>query len=454
MSRYDEDQPYTQYPQYEQQPAQSPVTPPFDVQSPARPQGQQPGYPQYNAQPPVNRRRPRFKMRAGCIGCLLALLSMAGVFTCLLLLIGLVVWHNLDSQLSNQLHQKEIEQQQATFQTTYIFDRKGNELHQLFGEGRRTNVKLTDVPKSLIDATIAVEDNSFYENPGVDWVGVGRAALQYVRAGYGVTGGSTITQQLVRDIAFDYAYRTSRSLQRKAEEIIMALILTREKSKDEILEMYLNQIYYGNLAYGIEAASQTYFGKNAKNLTLAESALLAGLPEAPSELDPLNPDPNVQDAVLARRRTVLDLMVQKGKITQSDATAAMAQDLTFDNPNVNLKSPHFTLYAEDELKSLIQALKLPPSALTTKGYKVYTTLDGDFQTLAENIARQQISTIKAEHNANNAAVIILKPMTGETLAMVASVNYQDSSIQARVNVPPPPKQPHTATKPLTYTPPI
>src|SRR5262249_14146352 len=186
---------------------------------------------------------------------------------------------------------------------------------------------------------------------------------------------SKITQQLGRNIAFDFEYRAERTARRKIEEIIMALILTRQMSKNDILEMYLNQIYYGNIAYGIEAAAQTYFGKSAKNLTLSESALLAGLPQSPSELDPLNPDPKVQEAELARRKVVSDLMVSKGKITQTQESDALSQALVYANPNVSLKSPHFTLYAEQELKTLLEALKLPPEILTTGGLSVYTTLD-------------------------------------------------------------------------------
>src|SRR5260221_13378045 len=146
------------------------------------------------------------------------------------------------------------------------------------------------------------------------------------------------------------------------------------------------------------AAAQTYFGKPASQLPLAEIALLAGLPQAPAELDPLNPDPKVQQEVMDRRKLVLDVMVSHGKITSGEAAQAMAQTLVYANPNVNLKSPHFTVYAEAELKSLLEGLNKPPEYLTTRGLKVYTTLDGDVQALVENTARQQIAAIKAEHN--------------------------------------------------------
>ncbi len=406
---------------------------------------QQPVYTQ-----PLRPRRRRINFRLACLGCLLAMVTSFVLFSCVVGVVGAIVWSNLWNRMTDTWNTKLKEQQQQTFQTTRIYDRAGNQLHELFTEGRRTEVKLVDIPKSLRDATIAVEDSSFYDNPGVDWVGISRAGLQYFGQGEALSGGSTITQQLVRTIAFSYDYRIQRSPQRKLEEIIMALVLTRQKSKDEILEMYLNQIYYGNLAYGIEAASQTYFGKSAKDLTLAEASLLAGLPQAPAEFDPLNPDPKVQEEVQARRKVVLDLMVDKGKITRDQATAALNQPLFYANPNVALHSPHFTLYAEQELKSLIEGLKLPPSTLNTAGLKVYTTLDQNFETLAENTARQQINAIKQEHNARNSAVVVLKPSTGEILAMMGSVDYNDASIQGRVNVATSPKQPGSAMKPLTY----
>jgi penicillin-binding protein 1C len=401
---------------------------------------------QYAPRPPKRRRR----LHPACLGCLLALLGVFGILTCITIFGVTIAWVSLRNTLTDRLDKAQQQLEQQTFQTTHIYDRQGNELHQLFDVGRRTNVKLADIPKSLIDATIAVEDSTFYENPGVDWPAIARAGLQYFRAGGPAGGASTITQQLVRNIAFDYEYRLERSARRKIEEVVMALILTREKSKDEILELYLNQIYYGNLAYGIEAAAQTYFGKRAKDLNLAEATLLAGLPQTPAELDPFNPDPKVQEAVFARRKVVLDLMVDKGKISKDEAAKVLAQPLNYADPNVNLRSPHFTLYAEQELKNLLERLKLPPSYLTTGGLKVYTTLDPRIQTLAENTARQQIAAIRDQHNARNAAVVVMKPTTGEILAMMGSVDYKDNSIQGRVNVAISPKQPGSAMKPLTY----
>ncbi len=404
------------------------------------------------AQAPVKaiRRRVR-KLPRGCMGCLIALLVLFGISTCGCTVSAGLIWITLSNTLSTRLAEAQKQLAQTTFQTTHVVDRNGNPLHELFDQGRRTNVKLANIPKAVIDATIATEDNSFYQNIGIDIQGVGRAVLEYVSKSTRSSGGSTITQQLVRTIAFSYEYRNERSIQRKGEEIVMSLILTRQMSKDTILELYLNQIYYGNLAYGIEAAAETYFGKHASELNLAEASLLAGLPQAPAELDPLNPDPRVQDEVLARRRTVLDLMVQHGRITKAQADAAIAQPLTYADPSVNLTHPHFTLYAEQELKNLVTALNLPPVTLFNGGLTVYTTLDGNYQALAEKTAQAQIAAISAQHNAHNAAVIILQPGTGEILAMMGSVNYNDATIQGKVNIVTSPRQPGSAMKPLTYS---
>jgi membrane peptidoglycan carboxypeptidase len=428
-------------------------SPPPAIAPNAQPPYQQPqqASPVYGLQymPPQSPKRRR-RFHPACLGCLLGLIGIFGVMTCITLVVIAVAWNNLSNQLEDRLNKAQQLVEQQTFQTTRIYDRRGVELHELLGEGRRTKIKLADIPQYMIDATVAVEDSTFWENPGVDWPAIVRAGFQYFQ-GEASGGASTITQQLVRNIAFDYQYRQERSARRKLEEIMMALIITRQKSKDEILEMYLNQIYYGNLAYGVEAASLTYFGKHAKELNLAEASLLAGLPQTPAELDPLNPNPQIQDAVFARRKVVLDLMVDKGKISHDDETKALAQGLNYNsNPNITLNAPHFTLYAEQELKSLIQGLNLPPSYLATAGLRVYTTLDMDYQKLAADVSHAQIAAIRDQHNAHNAAVVILKPVTGEILAMVGSVDYNDDSIDGRVNVATSLKQPGSAMKPLTY----
>ena len=187
--------------------------------------------------------------------------------------------------------------------TTKILDRNGNLLFEVLDPraGRRTRVHLEDLPVHLLQAVVAVEDANFYEHPGVDVVGVTRAAVQALRAGQLVSGGSTITQQLARDLLLSQEERDSRSFVRKAREMFLALRLTQSYSKATVLEMYLNEIYFGQLAYGVEAAAQSYFGKPARELDLTESALLAGIIQSPSAYDPLV---NL-DAALARQQVVL-----------------------------------------------------------------------------------------------------------------------------------------------------
>lgn len=431
----------------------SPPTPPHGM--PVRPAyPAQSGYylqPQYG--PPPRRRKRRRRSRPGCLssGCLLTVGAALAVFVVLVLIVGLIVVSALSARLEDSLATLEERSSRPSFQTTTIYDRNGETLYEIFGEGRRTNVSLSDLPPYVAQAHIAVEDDSFYTNPGVDIFSIIRSAVLNTQQGGIVTGASTITQQVVRNIAFDYEYRTETSMQRKIEEALLAIILTNRLSKDEILELYLNEIYYGNLAYGIEAASQTIFGKSASDLTLGEAALLAGLPQAPAELDPLNPDPSVQEAVLARRRQVIELMLEEDYITQEQAYAAYGEPLSYTSPDVPLVAPHFTVYARNELESIVAMLGLPPDFITAGGLQVYTTLDLRYQDLAERTARTQVAGLREAHNLTNAAVVVLQPITGEVLAMVGSIDYWDDAIDGRVNVATAARQPGSTMKPFTYT---
>lgn len=410
-----------------------------------------PPYQQPYAPPPRRRRkRPARRFPLFTRGCLLAGLAALAVFMGLVLIVGLIVVQAFSSRLEDSLARLEDLSNRPSFQTTTLFDRNGEELYQIFGEGRRTNVRLEDLPPYVGQATVAIEDDSFYQNPGIDLGSILRATLQNTREGEIVSGASTITQQLVRNIAFDYEYRTETSLQRKIEEAILAVILTTRMSKDDILELYLNEVYYGNLAYGIEAASQTILGKPAAELTLGEAALLAGLPQAPAELDPLNPDPDIQEAVLARRRLVIDRMLDRGYISQEEAYAAYGEPLSYVSPDVPLVAPHFTVAARAELESILSMLGYPPEALTTRGLQVYTTLDLRYQGLVERVASEQVAQLRDAHNLGNAAVVVLHPRTGEVLAMAGSVDYWDDSIDGRVNVALAPRQPGSTMKPFTY----
>ncbi|MCL4238797.1 MAG: transglycosylase domain-containing protein [Anaerolineae bacterium] len=412
-----------------------------------------PGQPPYGSPNRARRRRRGIALGPGIIlGCvgIVGVLMLAGMLTLFL------VYNHYSNRLEDEIDRLEELTSYQSFETTVIYDGEGGELYQVIGEGRRTRISLDQIPQHMIEATIAIEDDTFYENRGVDLPSIARAAWQYVRYGYIVSGGSTITQQLIRNVLFTDEYKYELSLNRKMDEALLAVILTQCMSKDEILELYLNEIPYGNLAYGVEAAAQTYFGKPASALTLGEAALLASLPQAPAELDPLNPDANVQRRVMERRRLVLDRMVEENYISRQEANAAFAEPLNFVSPDIALDSaPHFVVYVQSQLASLpdrVPALNadLFRRELARGGLQVYTTVNMDIQRLAESIASTQVAQLKAAHNMNNAAVVVIRPDTGEILAMVGSVDFDDESIDGQVNVTTARRQPGSAMKPFTY----
>lgn len=385
--------------------------------------------------------------RRSCLGCmgklflgsilLLALAIFAGI-----LIAGTLVYSNLSAEIEEGITKLDAARDRETFETTQIFDRNGDLLWEIFGEGKRTAVPLSDIPQDVIHATISVEDDTFYENVGADVPSLVAAIIANLRNRDGrPVGASTITQQLVRHLVFDYDERTEISYNRKTKEIILAWIMNRDYSKDEILEMYLNEIYYGNLAYGIEAAAQTYFDKAATDLTLGEASLLAGLPQSPVELDPLR---NLE-AAKARQWLVLNLMVGDGFITQTEAENAYQQPLTFAAQVVSLTAPHFAVYARQQLEEMFGA-----EMVANGGLRVTTSLDLNYQRLAEQLARQHVASIDPAHNLTNAALIALNPNNGEILAMLGSVDYHNDAIDGRVNVTLSPQQPGSSIKPLTY----
>ena len=326
--------------------------------------------------------------------------------------------------------------------STFIYDREGNLLYEMFDPqaGRHMAVTLADLPTYVIDATLAVEDPNFYDNPGFDPRHILRAAWQNLQQGSIVSGASTVTQQLVRNVFFDEEERYEQSYNRKIKEALLAFQVSQWYSKDEILQMYLNEIWYGALSYGIESAAWTFFNKHARELSLAEAALLVGLPQSPVAYDPFV---NYK-AAKARQATVLDRMVVNGYITPEEAEAAKNEPLAFAPRNIDIRSPHFVMYVRDLLEQ-----QLGPERLRRGGLRVYTTLDPRLQAIAQEAAREHIATIK-HLDANNAAVVAMDPRTGEVLAMVGSVDYWDVSIQGQVNMAVADRQPGSTLKPFTY----
>ncbi len=332
-------------------------------------------------------------------------------------------------------------------QSTKIFDRHGELLFEIFDSrgGRRTNLAIEKIPAALKNATIATEDQSFYTNPGVDFVGIARAAFNFIRYGKPAGGGSTITQQLVKITLLS----PEQTLERKMREAFLAYEITRRYSKDQILELYLNTIYYGNLAYGVSAAADAYFDKDALDLTLAQAALLAGLPQAPALYDPCVD----ADAALTRTRTVLNLMVDARYIAREESARAAAEIFAEVNSDAfarrckitaSIQAPHFVAYVRQLLEE-----DFGSDVVYKAGLQVTTTLDLNIQRVAEDEARKQIALLK-DQSVTNASVVVLDPRNGEILALVGSVDFFDKKIDGQVNVATRLRQPGSAIKPINY----
>jgi penicillin-binding protein 1C len=331
--------------------------------------------------------------------------------------------------------------------STRILARDGRLLYEIADPAgnHHATLPLKEIPLALQQATIATEDASFYTNPGVDLVGIVRAVWINLRGGNVVAGGSTITQQVARNMLLDPQERAQRTLTRKLRETILAWRLAQTYSKDAILELYLNQTSYGHLAFGVESAAQTYFGKSARDLDLAEAALLAGLPQAPSAYDPLL----YLDAAKARQRVVLDLMVKQGYLTADAARQAKDEAPQFAASAFPIEAPHFVFYVWNWLEQTY-----PPDVLYS-GLVVTTTLDLDLTHAAQAIALRRLKELSNDqtgqaHNATNAALVALDPRTGQVLAMLGSPDYFKGDISGSVNMAVTPRQPGSAIKPVTY----
>jgi 1A family penicillin-binding protein len=331
---------------------------------------------------------------------------------------------------------------------TTILDRNGQVLFQGYGAQSNIVLGLNEIPKSLKDATLAAEDPGFYEHPGISIQGTLRAAITDITHQRTVEGGSTLTQQLIKNSLLT----SDKNFQRKYQEILLAIELERHYSKDEILQMYLNETFYGEGSSGVAAASQTYFHKTASMLTLGESALLAGLPLGPSRLDP-NFD---LTAATGRRDYVLGRMVQYKKITSQQADAAKAQPLALaSNPTaspsslkiypktITIRAPHFVFYVLDQLRA-----KYGDDLLQNGGITVKTTLDLTKQDLAQQTVTTQINKL-SEHHVTNGGLVSIDPRTGDVIAMVGSTDYNAPDF-GNVNVTLSDLQPGSSFKPIAY----
>lgn len=320
--------------------------------------------------------------------------------------------------------------------STQIFDRHGVLLYEIFADENRIPIQIEQAPQHLKEATVAIEDQRFYQHFGVDFMGITRALINNMR-GQPIEGGSTITQQLVKNALLT----KERTVKRKIKEAVLAVVTEIIYSKEEILEMYLNYISYGGTAVGIEAASQYYFDKHIEELTPAESALLAGLPQAPSTYSPFGSDPSRSEA---RQHEVLRRMVEDGYMTQLEAESAKAEVLEFALKKTDIKAPHFVFFVKDLLTE-----EYGVETVEKGGLRVTTTLDLGLQEVTQASLSAEIANL-TRHNVGNGAAMIVKPNSGEILTMIGSKDYFDKESEGEVNVTLAQRQPGSSIKPITY----
>lgn len=341
--------------------------------------------------------------------------------------------------------------QRQIVESTKIYDRTGQALlYDIHGEEKRTVVPFDQISQYLKDATVVIEDTDFYRHPGLDLRGIARA-LVYNLLGRRISqGGSTITQQFIKNSILT----PERTLTRKIKEAVLSLEMERKYSKDEILGFYLNQISYGSNAYGIEAAAQTFFGKSAKDLDLAESALLAALPKSPSRLSPFGSHP---EELKGRQEYILDRLAHFDYISPEQAETAKEEKLNFSKTRQAIKAPHFVMYVKEYLEE-----KYGQEYVERAGLKVYTSLDWDLQQTAQQIIEEGAKNNQKKYGAFNAALAALDPKTGQILALVGSKNYFDDPLpencepgkncrfEPNVNVAVRDRQPGSSFKPFAY----
>lgn len=316
-----------------------------------------------------------------------------------------------------------------------ILDRNGVELYQSSDSSSRTIISYDKIPEKMIFATLAAEDPEFFQHSGISWRGMSRALFKNATAGATKEGGSTITQQLIKSTVLE----PTRSLLRKGQEIVLATELERRYSKQQIMGMYLNGIYYGGNAYGIDQASRQYFGKPATDLTIGESALLAGLPLGPSRFDPVAN----RQASLERRNYVLEKMRANDYITDDQLKDAKAENPIIQPRNRDIKAPHFVFYVLGQLRAMYGDDLVDHGGLTVK-----TTLDIKKQNEAQRIVTEQVNNL-ASRDVSNGALISTNPDTGDILAMVGSTDYYNPQF-GTVNVTTAERQPGSSFKPIVY----
>ncbi|MFP4323571.1 MAG: transglycosylase domain-containing protein, partial [Anaerolineales bacterium] len=388
--------------------------------------------------------------------------GVGGLFLALLVVLGMLGFYlSVINQYSDEIDQ--IGDRAAAFETTIIYDAEGNEL-AVYNDpqgGQRVSVSLEEISPFLIHATVSTEDETFYENPGFSIYGIIRAIVRNLETGGQGGGASTITQQLTRALVLEADLAAQRTSNRKIQEIIVAAEIARRYSKNEILEFYLNEIYYGNLAYGAEAAAQTYFDVSASELNIGQAALLAGLPQAPALWDPVQN----RSAAIARMDEVLRLMTEANGdgciqmqhagydqqpfcVTEAELNdeysldIALVQAATFEAPEFDITYPHFVNYVYQRLED-----SYDPQTIYGSGFRVYTTIVPSVQEAAQQAV---VNEIPITPGANNGAVVAIRPSDGAIIAMVGSADFDNEEIDGQVNVALTPQQPGSSIKPLVY----
>lgn len=436
--------------------ARPPAPPPARREPPRR----QPAPKKKAARKKRARRGLRFSLSWGCVTQWLMLSIVSAIVALMLGGGGAAIYY---SQVTAPTFRgintvEDLQARSLQFQTTRIRDREGNVLYEINDPegGFRDYVPLEEISPWVIVATVATEEREYFTNPGFSIPAIVRAVYQNTREGEVISGASTITQQVTRSLLIPEEERTGQNYSRKVKEVFLAAELGRRFNKDDILELYLNQNYYGNLAYGIEAAAQTYFDKSAAELSLAEASFLAGLPQGPALYDPVSN----KAGALGRQQDVLALMLEAGCVdvgrtnlelpcTTPEAIQAAQPDIVaianreFQAPNIQARYPHWVVFVQQQLEALVGP------QIYTAGFDVYTTIDPRLQDAAQAQVENVLAGL-ADRNVGNASVVAVDVQTGAILAMVGSRNFHDEAIDGQVNIALTPQQPGSSIKPFTY----
>lgn len=368
-----------------------------------------------------------------------SLLKKLIFYSVVLVIIGFVLLAGLFVYYARQVPDPSVIMARKLSESTKIYDRTGTSLlYDVHGEEKRTIIPWDQMPDVIRKATLAAEDSEFYNHQGIDILGILRAAFKDVTTLSASQGGSTITQQLVKNALLS----DEKTIPRKIKEVALSIEIERKYTKDEIFWMYLNQIPYGSNAYGIEAASQTFFNKDAKNLTLSEAATLAAIPQAPTYYSPYG---NHTDALVARRDYVLGRMKDLGYVSADDYNAAIKTKPDFVAPAKDFQAAHFVIMVKEYLIN-----KYGEDMVDNGGLKVYTTLDTNLQGIAQDVVTKYGNINAKQYKATNAALVAADPKTGQILALVGSRDYFNIASSGNFNVATASRQPGSSFKPFAY----